>query len=73
MRRLQSIVTTLENGASPLEESVNLFKEGLALTAACREQLAAARNEIQIHGEGTLPPRDAPEENDLPGGDAPDA
>jgi exodeoxyribonuclease VII small subunit len=80
MRRLQSIVATLENGDASLEESVNLFKEGLALTAACREQLAAARNEILVHGGGTLPARDAREDDGAgdggdggEGGEGPDA
>ena len=39
LARLQAIVTTLETGDSPLEESVALYKEGLAHAAACREQL----------------------------------
>ena len=39
LTRLQAIVTSLESGNSPLEESVALYKEGLAHVAACRKQL----------------------------------
>jgi len=56
LARLQSIVTTLENGSTPLEESVALYKEGLAHAAACREQLEKARHDIQICTDGMLAP-----------------
>lgn len=56
LRRLQTIVTSLECGENPLEESVTLYKEGLAHAAACREQLAKARNEIEICTDGALAP-----------------
>ncbi len=56
LARLQAIVTTLEAGNSPLEESVALYKEGLALAAACREQLERARHDIRLCTEdGSVP------------------
>ncbi|HJD96982.1 exodeoxyribonuclease VII small subunit [Mailhella massiliensis] len=56
LARLQAIVTTLEEGESPLEESVALYKEGLAHAAACRRQLEKARHDIRLcTEEGTEP------------------
>ncbi len=48
LARLQTIVSALESGNSPLEESVALYKEGLAHAAACREQLEKARHDIRL-------------------------
>ena len=54
MQRLSAIVETLEKGELPLEEGVALFKEGLLLAKGCREQLAAARNEVSVYQDGLL-------------------
>lgn len=56
LSRLQAIVSALESGESPLEESVALYKEGLAHTRACRDQLAKARHEIEIYQNGACEP-----------------
>lgn len=56
LSRLQAIVSALESGESPLEESVALYKEGLAHTRACRDQLARARHEIEIYQNGSCQP-----------------
>ncbi|MEG2005007.1 MAG: exodeoxyribonuclease VII small subunit [Bilophila sp.] len=57
LRRLQEVVTTLESGELALEESVNLYREGLGLSRTCREQLEKARNDVRIlTAEGTLEP-----------------
>lgn len=56
LARLQAIVTALESGQSPLEESVALYKEGLGHAAACREQLAKARHDIQVFSDGVCTP-----------------
>ena len=54
--RLQEIVQTLESGSLPLEAGVALFKEGMVLSQACREQLDKARHEITLlSGEGSVP------------------
>lgn len=58
LRRLQEIVAALENGELPLEDSVRLYKEGLALSRACREQLEKARNEVRLLTEEGLEPFD---------------
>lgn len=53
LARLRDIVQRLEREL-PLEEGVALYKEGLALAAACRNQLSAAQNEVQVAREGAL-------------------
>ena len=59
MNRLQEIVTALEEGDLPLEEGMRLYKEGLLLSRACREQLDKAKIEVRILAEnGTDSPED---------------
>ena len=64
LARLQTIVTTLEGGESPLEESVALYKEGLAHAAACRRQLEKARHDIRIYTEEGTEPFEQPSGED---------
>ncbi len=64
--RLQEIVQALESGNLPLEAGVALFKEGMALSQACREQLDKARHEITLLSQdGPLPfePEESSEED----------
>ena len=58
LQRLQEIVAGLESGTLPLEDSVNLYKEGLTLSKACREQLEQARNEVRLLSDGEFKPFD---------------
>ena len=44
--RLEEIVEKLENSDVSLEESINLYKEGMELTILCRQKLEAARQEV---------------------------
>ena len=70
LARLQAIVAALESGESPLEESVALYKEGLAHTRACREQHAKARHDIEIYQNGACAPFAVdPAEDDRASGD----
>lgn len=48
LARLSAIVEELEAGEVPLEKGVALFKEGVALAAACRKRLEQARNEVSV-------------------------
>ena len=48
MTRLEEIVERLEQEEAPLEEAVALYREGLSLSAVCREKLAAAEGEIVL-------------------------
>lgn len=63
LRRLQQIVQALESGNDgkedelSLEQSVALYKEGLILSRACREQLEKVRNDVRLIDEdGALTP-----------------
>lgn len=46
MERLEAIVTQLETGKCPLDESMKLFDEGTKLVAFCSETLKAAEQTI---------------------------
>ena len=48
LARLQDIVTTLENGSIPLEESVALNKGCGVHAAVCGKQLEKARHDIRL-------------------------
>ena len=48
LKRLQTIVESLESGELALEKSVTLYKEGMTLSKECRIQLEKARNEIRL-------------------------
>ncbi|MEF2230625.1 MAG: exodeoxyribonuclease VII small subunit [Pseudodesulfovibrio sp.] len=54
LERLKSIVERLERGDLPLEEGVELYKEGLTLAQACSRQLETARHEVRIVSEGLV-------------------
>ncbi|MFO7817968.1 MAG: exodeoxyribonuclease VII small subunit [Thermodesulfobacteriota bacterium] len=51
IQELENIVHKLEQGELPLEEGVDLFKKGMALSKSCREQLEKARYEVRILSE----------------------
>ncbi|MGH9534867.1 MAG: exodeoxyribonuclease VII small subunit [Terriglobales bacterium] len=48
VRRLDEIVAQLERADLPLEESVRLFEEGMALSQECRRQLDEAEGRIEM-------------------------
>lgn len=45
--RLEEIVGRMENGETPLEESLKLFEEGSALASFCYGKLSAAEQKIR--------------------------
>lgn len=45
--RLEKIVSDLENNEQPLDETVNLFEEGLALVKLCDERLKKFESRIE--------------------------
>lgn len=68
LARLEEIVVALEGGDRPLEESLKLFEEGIALTRQCASRLDHAQRRIDLlsrdaRGEPVLVPFD-------PGADA---
>lgn len=48
LQRLEVIVKEMERGDLPLEQSLKLFEEGVALSASCRKELEEAENRIEI-------------------------
>lgn len=48
MQRLEVIVKEMEKGDLPLEQSLKLFEEGVALSAACRKELEDAEGKVEI-------------------------
>jgi exodeoxyribonuclease VII small subunit len=48
LKALEKIVERLENGELTLEESVQLFEEGLKLSTACKKELEVAEGKIQV-------------------------
>lgn len=57
MERLEEIVTSMERGETPLEESLALFSEGAKLVKQCSAMLDKAEQQVTKltkSGEGTL-------------------
>lgn len=48
LEELETIVSRLEQGDLPLEESLTLFENGIKLSRECRERLATAERRIQV-------------------------
>ncbi len=46
--RLEAITEELESGEATLEESIELYSEGLAIAKECHDKLAAAENKIKV-------------------------
>ena len=49
---LEGVVERLERGELSLEESVQLFEEGVRLSNACKKELDSAEGRIQVLVEG---------------------
>lgn len=45
---LEAVVERLEQGDLSLEESVQLFEEGMRLSEACKKELEVAEGKIQL-------------------------
>ncbi|HIV11147.1 MAG TPA: exodeoxyribonuclease VII small subunit [Candidatus Faeciplasma avium] len=50
MSRLKEICRLLSLGSSSLEETVSLYKEGMALSDECLQAIASIRSEIDSEG-----------------------
>jgi exodeoxyribonuclease VII small subunit len=48
LQRLEVIVREMERGELPLEDSLKLFEEGVALSSSCRSELEAAEGKVEI-------------------------
>ncbi len=47
LQELEGIVSTLERGDAPLEESIALYERGAALKAHCESKLKDAREKVE--------------------------
>ncbi len=55
MKELETVVTRLESGDVPLEDSIQLYERGAALKAHCKKKLAEAEEkvaQITLDGDG---------------------
>ena len=48
LERLERIVQELEKGDLALERALDLFEEGMKLSASCRKKLEEAENRVEI-------------------------
>ena len=48
MHRLEEIAALLENEQTPIEESLELYKEGISLTAFCQKKLQEIEQEMTV-------------------------
>ena len=48
LSQLESIISQLENGDLPLEESLKLFEEGMKLSRFCNQKLNEARKKVEV-------------------------
>jgi len=48
LQRLEAIVKEMERGDLPLEQSLKLFEEGIALSDSCRKELDEAEGKIEV-------------------------
>lgn len=48
LKTLEGVVERLEKGDLPLEESLSLFEQGVALSDACKKELDAAEGRVQV-------------------------
>ena len=48
LNKLEKIVSKLEEGDIPLEESLKLFEEGIRLSRFCKQKLDEAEKKVEI-------------------------
>ncbi|MBR5221267.1 MAG: exodeoxyribonuclease VII small subunit [Clostridia bacterium] len=48
LARLNEIVSALEGGSAPLDQSLALYEEGISLVRFCTEKLDAAEAQIKV-------------------------
>jgi len=52
LERIEEIVSEIEDGSVPLEESIDKYAEGIKLIEQCRTILAGAEKKIQLLTKG---------------------
>ncbi|MDP6637438.1 MAG: exodeoxyribonuclease VII small subunit [Phycisphaerae bacterium] len=69
LERIEEIVSEIEDGSAPLEESIERYAEGSKLIDHCRAVLSSAEKKIQLLIKGqdqTLAPDGSLPDDDLP-------
>lgn len=58
IQRLESIVSLLEGSELPLDRSMDLFREGVALSSFCKDKLKSMKEEIVklVDADGSTEP-----------------
>jgi exodeoxyribonuclease VII small subunit len=73
LKALEEIVAKIESGQVPLEKSIEMYAEGIALVKQCRAILDSAESKIQLlakgEGESLEPAGELEEPADGPGED----
>ncbi|MEC1649867.1 exodeoxyribonuclease VII small subunit [Bacillus vallismortis] len=66
MKDLESIVSKLEEGDVPLEQAINYFQEGMALSKMCHEKLQKVEKQMDfiLKEDGELAPFSVQEEDE---------
>jgi len=54
LKRLEEIVRLLEGGQSPLDESLELYEEAVALVKVCNSRLDSAEQKVTLLGSGNI-------------------
>jgi exodeoxyribonuclease VII small subunit len=48
IKRLEEIVSLLEKGDVPLDESIKLFEEGIKISKKCSDKLAKVEQKVKV-------------------------
>ncbi len=48
LERLSEIVSSLDNQKLPLDDALELYKEGITLSAECKKELENAKQQVKI-------------------------
>ncbi len=48
LKRIEEILTKLEKGDTPLEESMKMFEEGVLLTSECKKYLDKYKGKFDV-------------------------
>lgn len=48
MNRLDEIIASLDNDKLPLDDALELYKEGIALSAECKKSLENAKQQVKV-------------------------
>jgi exodeoxyribonuclease VII small subunit len=54
LAELEDIVSSMESGDMPLEQSLNAYRRGAELLQYCQAQLQSAQQQVKILEENTL-------------------